>query len=297
MKDILITGASGFLGSIIIKKLSNYNFIKLGRSNADIEADLTLDIPTLPHVDIVLHCAGKAHSIPKTDAERKTFFDTNIKGTQNLLTAIERSEALPQSFVFISSVAVYGVDTGKMIDEKMPLAANDPYGMSKIRAEELIFAWCKKNNIVCTILRLPLLAAANPPGNLGSMINGIRKGYYFNIGGGKARKSVVLAEDVAGIIPKAAFIGGTYNLTDGCHPSFFELGAVVATQLNKKTPRNVSLLLAKLLAIFGDLAGEKFPINSAKLKKITSDLTFDDSKARLLLGWSPKNVLAGFKII
>lgn len=46
----------------------------------------------------------------------------------------------------------------------------------------------KQHNVVCTILRLPLLVGTNPPGNLGAMIKGIARGYYFNIGGGKSKK-------------------------------------------------------------------------------------------------------------
>ncbi|MBC7915293.1 MAG: hypothetical protein H7Y07_14350 [Pyrinomonadaceae bacterium] len=46
----------------------------------------------------------------------------------------------------------------------------------------------------------------------------------------------------------------------------------------------------------GDILGKRAPINSVKLKKITSDLTFDDSKAREILGWNPTPVLKGFKV-
>ncbi len=128
------------------------------------------------------------------------------------------------------------------------------------------------------------------------MINGIKGGYYFNVGGGKAKKSMVLAEDVANIIPIAAKIGGIYNLTDGYHPSFNELSLVIAKQLNKNPPLNLPGFLAKLIALAGDVLGSKAPLNSDKLNKMTSDLTFDDSKARDILGWNPTSVLEAFKI-
>ena len=57
------------------------------------------------------------------------------------------------------------------------------------------------------------------------------------------------------------------------------------------------LFVANLLAKFGDLLGNSFPINSNKLSKITSALTFDDSKARNTFGWKPTPVLEGFKIM
>jgi hypothetical protein len=133
---------------------------------------------------------------------------------------------------------------------------------------------------------LPLLVDKNPPGNLGAMTRAIQKGYYFNIGGGKAKKSMVLAEDVAKFILKIAPIGGIYNLTDGVHPTFKEL----STSIAKKKLFNLPLRLAKIFAKIGDVLGDKSPLNSIKLKKITSDLTFDDSKAREK-GWNPQAVL------
>ena len=106
---------------------------------------------------------------------------------------------------------------------------------------------------------------------------------------------MVLASDVAKYLLKASEIGGIYNLTDGYHPSFFELSENISHQLGKSVPKNLPLWLAKGLARSLDLFGDKAPLNSDKLYKITSDLTFDDSKAREAFGWDPTPVLEGFK--
>jgi nucleoside-diphosphate-sugar epimerase len=295
---ILLTGANGFLGRSISTHLTSLTkVITLGRSNCDIICDLSTQIPKLPSTfKTIIHCAGKAHVLNKNDKEKKDFFDVNSKGTQNLLSAINYLNIMPESFVLISTVAVYGLETGNLITEDHPLLAHDPYGLSKIQAEQHVITWCKKNNIICTILRLPLLAGTNPPGNLKTMIQGINKGYYFNIAGGKAKKSITLITDVARIIPIAAKIGGIYNLTDGYHPSFTELSTLIAHQIKKPIPRNMPYFIAKILAIVGDIVGEKSPINSIKLKKITADLTFDDNNARTVLGWKPTPVLKGLKL-
>ena len=293
---ILLTGGTGFLGGYIKMQLNSTNISTIGRhSDSDIRCDFSKEIPNISNFDTVIHLAGKAHFVPKSVLEKQAFFNINVKGTLNLLKGLENS-GIPKSFVFISSVAVYGNESGILINESENLSAKDSYGQSKIQAEKLIQAWCEKHNVICTILRLPLIAGLNPPGNLGSMIKGIQKGYYLNIDGGRAKKSMVLADDVARIILKAAEIGGIYNLTDGYHPSFKELSTVVAEQLGKKPSGNIPIPLAKVAARIGDLLGSRAPINSVKLKKITSDLTFDDSKARKLLGWNPSPVLEGFKI-
>ena len=288
----LITGANGFLGKELVSYLKkSENLITLSRANSDIMVDLSLHIPQLPSLDVVVHCAGKAHSIPKTTKQKQEFYDVNVNGTKHLLMGLSQAASLPKYFIFISSVAVYGLQSGIMVNENKPLAAIDSYGDSKIKAEALVIEWCKKNDVVCTILRLPLLAGVNPPGNLNAMIEGIKAGYYFNIAGGKAKKSVALISDVAKAIPIVANIGGIYNLTDRYHPSFYELSILISKGLGKNKPLNVPYWLACLFAKVGDVLGSKFPINSDKLKKITSDLTFDDSKAVKLFGWNPTPVI------
>ena len=290
--NILLTGSNGFLGKTIVEILQKkHQIITLARSSGDYQLPLDKQVPNFKEkFNLIIHSAGKAHSVPKTAIEKKQFHQVNVIGTQNLLKGLENS-AIPQQFVFISSVAVYGKETGTNITEESPLNAKDAYGMSKIEAEKIIFDWCQKNNVICTILRLPLLVGPNPPGNLGAMIKAIDKGYYFNIAGGKARKSVVLAKDVAFFIPRVAIVGGTYNLTDGCHPSFYELSVAIAKCIQRKKSFNLPLSVAKLMGYVGDKLGDKAPINSGKLRKITSDLTFDDTKAREVAGWKPRRVL------
>jgi nucleoside-diphosphate-sugar epimerase len=103
---------------------------------------------------------------------------------------------------------------------------------------------------------------------------------------------MVVAQDVAAFLPIVAPVGGIYNLTDGVHPDFLELSSVISKLKNKKKPFNLPFFVAKLMGSVGDLLDNRAPINSLKLKKITSDLTFDDSKARTLLNWNPQIVLS-----
>lgn len=288
--NILLTGSNGFLGrSILNEILVNNNIFTLSRNSGDYKILLQNEIPRFKtYFDVVIHSAGKAHCIPKTDTEKKEFYNVNVLGTLNLLKGLEKS-GLPKQFVFISSVSVYGQEVGTNIDEEHPLLAKDPYGLSKIEAEKLVEKWCNDNQVLLTILRLPLLVGKKAPGNLGAMVKAIQKGYYFNIGGGMAKKSMVLTKDVACFISKAAPFGGIYNLTDGIHPSFSQLSFEISKK--KKQQFNLPLFVAKIIGKIGDIIGSKSPINSSKVKKITSDLTFDDSKARKLLEWNPKSVL------
>ena len=295
---LLFTGASGFLGSNIIQLLNGaYNIISVGLSPQDTYlVDIATDIPTfIDAFDVVFHAAGKAHSVPKTEAEKRLFFDVNLQGTKNLCTALERS-GIPKAFIFISTVAVYGCDSGENITEEHPLNGTTPYALSKIKAEKYLEGWCAMHNVKLSILRPSLIAGPNPPGNLGAMIRGIRNGKYLSIAGGKARKSVLMVQDIANLLPMLIEKGGIYNVCDSYQPSFRELEMVICKQLSRKGPISIPYWLAKSMAVVGDCLGEKAPINSLKLRKITSSLTFSNEKATRELGWKPMNVLGNFQI-
>lgn len=298
MKKLLFTGASGFLGRHIRPILAkSYRVTTLGLSrNNSIQADLAQEIPLLnERYEIVLHAAGKAHIVSPAKTEEKEFFDVNYQGTIRLCKALERI-GKPQAFIFISTVAVYGRETGENISEEHPLDGRTPYARSKIKAEEYLRQWAKEQGVVLGIIRPALLAGVDPPGNLGALIRGISSGRYLSIAHGKARKSMLMAEDVAYLLPKLAETGGTYNVCDDHHPSFGELEFSIAMQLGKKRPVSIPYFFAKGLAVCGDILGDWFPINSSKLKKITQTLTFSNKAAKKQLEWTPLPVLENFKI-
>ena len=298
MEKLLFTGGTGFLGKNAMPVLKEkYEVTTCGITKNDmIKANFITDVPELPEkYDIVLHACGKAHVVPKTEAEKKVFFDVNYTGTKHLCEALEKV-GIPKAIVFISTVAVYGCEFGDLITEEHPLEGNTPYAKSKIMAEEYLTEWCKKNKVILGILRPSLLAGKDAPGNLGAMVNGVRKGFYMNVAGGKAIKSILMAEDIARILPSLVEKGGAYNVCDTRQPSFGELSISVAKQLGKGKPMNIPYWMAWCMAKVGDLLGSKAPINSYKLEKMTKSLTFSNEKARKELGWEPLDVLDNYRI-
>ena len=299
MKKLLFTGASGFLGHctlpILYKTYEVVHTIGLADDD-DIKFNLAAEIPPInTHYDIVLHACGKAHVVPKTEAEKQAFYDVNYQGTVNLCAALEKVGA-PRALIFISTVAVYGCEYGNLITEDHPLEGTSPYAESKIMAERYLTEWCAKNGVKLGILRPSLLAGKNAPGNLGAMVNGIKKGYYMNIAGGKVVKSILMAEDIARLVPLVVEKGGVYNVCDTRQPSFGEISMSIAKQLGKGKPINLPYWVAWCMAKVGDLLGCKAPINSYKLKKMTKSLTFSNEKARRELGWEPMDVVENYKI-
>lgn len=292
---VLLTGANGFFGNFLKLALPEQGLRSLGLSDCYYNVDLSSAVPEFNEpFNKVVHAAGLAHIIPKSKQSVQRFFDVNVTGTSNLLKGLEKLPQLPEIFVFISTIAVYGVDSGENIDENVPLKGNSPYAQSKAEAEAEVEWWGKKNNVRVLILRLPLIVGANPPGNLGAMIRSIKRGYYFRIGDGNARRSMVLAEDVASLILKCNTCSGIYNLTDGIHPTIRELDEAIALKLGAKI-KALPQPIVQLATRAGDII-PLIPINSVKLEKLTSTLTFSDVKARKELGWNPRGVIDQLEI-
>ena len=271
---LLFTGASGFLGNNVRPLLEEaYDVVTMGLlPQDDYVVNIAKEIPKLrERYDIVLHAAGKAHFVPKTEVERQVFFDVNLQGTKNLCTALEQG-GIPRVFIFISTVAVYGCDFGENITEEHPLNGVTPYAMSKRLAEEYLQKWCYKHHVILGIIRPSLIA------------------------GSQARKSVLMVQDIAKLVPLLVEKGGIYNVCDSHQPTFRELETIICKQLNKNLPLSIPYWVAKSMALIGDCLGKKAPINSLKLMKITRSLTFSNEKVIRELGWKSTNVLENFRI-
>ena len=304
-KKLLLTGGTGFLGSVIAKKLKNDFDLTLLQRNKPrecnkgfsyIECDLSNSgIPEKKFDDwsVVVHAAGKAHVLYDHHASKDIFEEINVIGTKNLLRSL--SNRLPDLFVFISSISVYGVNSGQNIDEQHPLGATDLYGMSKIKAEKEVLKWTKREGVDCVILRLPLIVGPNPTGNLGRMIKAIEGRRYVRIGKAEARKSMVWAGDIADLIPKLKGKNGIYNLTDQHHPSFYELENIFAKKLNRRIysiPISIAYVISFIEKVMSTLGMHNvIPLDKKTLIKITETVTFDDSKSIHDFNWSPSNVL------
>lgn len=287
---VLVTGSNGFLGKIFCDRFKDFCELKTLSSQVggDFVTDLSKNIIRLPYFDIVVHCAGKAHGNSLKYEDKNAYYNINTNGTLNLLNSLK--DHPPKLFVYISSVSVYGLDSGHMVTEDYPLLGSSAYAKSKILAEQIVINQAESNNFNYLILRLPLVIGYNPKGNLRNMIQKLNRRLYFSINHSSAVKSMVLATDVADLILNFPSHSGIFNLTDGYHPSVRDLEILICKQYNIKTPINLSKNLARFLAHIGDIF-PFFPLNSLVYKKIVSNLTFSDYKARMELNWNSNKVV------
>ncbi len=285
MASLLFTGASGFLGRALLPLLEReYDLIDtLGRSpGCSVCSDLAYSVLDLPrHYDCVLHAAAMAHYIPRDDSDVLRMFRINLGGTRRLCEALE-AVGVPHSLVFISTVAVYGCVAGSDIGEEHPLDGDTPYARSKILAESFLAAWCRKHGVILSIIRPPLILGKGAPGNLGAMVEGIRRGRYLSIGGGKALKSFVTPEYIAAMISRVREKGGVYNAVE-FDIRLADLEAKIADRYSCRSPGAVPLWLGRAVGLIGSILGLRI-INIDKVRKLTSSLTFSSRKAKNELG-------------
>ena len=289
---VALTGHTGFLGSYLKRVLlgRGIDLLGLGRGAAsDWHFDLGSGVNDFPRgkgseedgpIDLVIHAAGLAHHVPKTEAEKLAFFDINLEGTRRLLRGLRDSGNVPKRFVFISTIAVYGepMDADICVPpypsevdlEKLDLT---PYGLSKWKAEQLVQDWCRQEGVEVFIWRLPLIVGENAPGNLGALEKAIRKGYYFRIGNSYARmRHYVNLEElglrVLDLLEGKDADSGTFNVISG-EKSYGAFEDEFALKYGKKV-RKIPVWMVRMAAKVGDVV-PGFPLNSYRLKKLLGE--------------------------
>jgi nucleoside-diphosphate-sugar epimerase len=283
---IALTGYSGFLGQHL--KEIKRGAILIGRSaDAIWQFDLASDLNRIPRkketdseIELFIHAAGLAHTVPKTDEEKQRFFEVNSRGTERLLKALEDAGWKPKKFLFISTIAVYGepFDEARCVppypsEKEAEDLKLSPYGRSKWEAERIVQRYCEKWICECIVWRLPLIVGENAPGNLGAMEKAIRKGYYFRIGNSYERFRYYvnieeLGQKVLSLIQESSsgFSGSqTLNVFSG-RKSYGEFEDEIAAKYGRKI-KTIPLWLVRMVAKVGDwIPG--FPLNSYRLDKL-----------------------------
>ncbi len=155
---ILITGSNSFIGSEIINYLSkyNYNLIATYRKNKNefkskkvklVKFDLKKKSNLNKRFGVLVHCA----SVTPANEFRENYYKINQIGFKNLISLCLKSKC--NKIILISSVAVYG-DVKKTITEKSFARGKSKYAKSKLKMENILFRFAKKNKINSIILRL-----------------------------------------------------------------------------------------------------------------------------------------------
>ncbi len=272
---ILLTGSNGFVGSNLMKLNSSFNFIKFNTRN--------YNFPTLTNDFLaIIHCAGIAHDI-SGKIESNDYYKVNTDLTIKLYNDFLNSNI--GVFIFFSSIkAVTDEDILNISEDIMPNPTSD-YGKSKLLAENYILNHQDKSKRIF-ILRPSLIYGPNNKGNLELLFKYINFGLPWFIGKIDNKRSFCSIENIDFIITKfindKSIPSGIYNVCDNDCISTNKLIDIISQSINKKVLKiNLPISLINLFCNFGDLFN--LPINSKSLKKLTSNLTLDNSKLKKYL--------------
>lgn len=247
MKRVLITGATGFLGSAVARacEAAGLAVQTTGRSSQPVNAppnyraadlgDCAAIEPLVQGVECVIHVAGLAHQFRAGRHDRPAFIAGNVEATANVVGAA--AAAGIAHVVLVSSVSVYG---GSAANEDVPCRPHGPYAESKYLAEQGAIELAERHGIRLTILRMATIYGEGDPGNMARLMRTIDRGRFIWIGTGANQKSLIYRDDAARACVAAAQSRGSGTSVYNVSAPPAAMRAVVselAAALGQRVPR------------------------------------------------------------
>lgn len=295
---ILLTGATGFVGSRLAQKLMGMSKIVLTvlvRRKIDFLSSVSVVTNGLDSAadwsaavtgqQVVIHAAARAHVMKDEVADSLAEYRrVNVEGTLNL--ARQAAAAGVKRFVFISSIKVNGEATvnDKAFSANDKPAPEDAYGLSKLEAEQGLMQLAAYTEMEVVIVRPPLVYGPGVKGNFASMIKLVEKGLPLPLGAIHNKRSLVGIDNLVDLIVRCidhpAAANQVFLAGDGKDLSTTELLRGVGRAMGK--PARLFPVPAGLLEVGATLLGKK-----AMAQRLLGSLQVDISKTCELLDWKP----------
>ena len=307
MERCLVTGADGFIGRVLCRRLDEagvrvLRLVHRAGGPGSITADLGRDpIPNLSDFrpEAVFHLASRVHEFRGGADSEADHVRVTLEGTRSLLAA--SLQANVQVFVFFSTCAVMPVGVSTSVDETAELRPNTPYARAKLSAEELVIRTNGAEGMRTVCLRLPMVYGPGHKGQLPRMINLIERGLFPpipNLGGGRSVIHVDDAVDAALLVarnPKSA--GKVYIIAEPRVYTSRELYEIVLKSLGRRPPKwHVPRFVLTTAALAGDLGerltGRRSPFDSDALKKLSQPARYSAARIESELGFKPTRSFA-----
>ncbi|HXX74309.1 MAG TPA: NAD-dependent epimerase/dehydratase family protein [Nitrospiraceae bacterium] len=309
MTKVLVTGANGFLGAVVVKELSQagYEVRALVRSlsntvkfPADVEVvtgdirDAVVTKQVAAGCEGIIHLAGKVHAIDEREGNEGDYYQTNVEGTRHVLEGAATAHV--QRVIFASSVKVFGKSTEGCVDETASPTPQTAYARSKWQAEKLVSEYGKRTGTVAVSLRLPMVYGPTEKGNLYRMISAIDHGRFPPFPKIDNQRSLVHVRNVAQAmlccLRQTRTRLSAYIVADAQPYSTTHLYESLCRGLGKRLPSwRVPLGLLKAAARFGDLVqigtGRTFALTTSTLGKLIESAWYSPAAIARDCGYSP----------
>lgn len=291
---ILVTGATGFVGKALCAELAARGRAARAASRKPVPGCFTIGTidentdwsDALQGVNRVVHLAARVHVMNDQAADPLAEFRrANVAATLQL--ARQAAAAGVRRFVFASSVKVNGEAT----TEGHPFTADDtphpedPYGISKLEAEQGLLQLARDTGMEVAIVRPPLVYGPGVGANFRSMLRWVRRGVPLPLGAVRNRRTLVAMDNLVDLIILCLDHPGAANQVllagDGEDVSTPELLRRVAAALG--TRARLLPVPPVLLQSAAALVGKR-----AVASRLCGSLQLDLAKTRRLLGWTPK---------
>ena len=262
---VLVTGATGFVGSHIVQDVRAQGFRTIGLAR---RATPTLGdhrvvpgwsvaalIQALDNVDVVIHGAAVVHRPGEADHVYTRF---NIEETRNLIEAC-RARGV-RRIVYLSTVKVYGESSYVPMDEQSRVAPKGVYASTKLAAERLLAQAEREGGPELVILRLCPVFGIGDKGSIRTMIRAIARRRFAVPGDGATRKSLVHVSVVAAAALAAVDspAKGVFVIADPVVPTVGQLSDMIARALGRRGPPHVPTAALYLSALGVELAARCF---------------------------------------
>lgn len=296
---ILLAGASGFVGRGLVPLLLNQRHevsAAVRKMTADLDSRVTQGLidglsaeqvwqPLLMGQEVVIHLAARVHVMSDNSSDPLAEYrKVNVEGTLKL--ARQAVDAGVKRFIFISSVKVNGEGTalGAPYRADTQAAPSDPYGVSKMEAEQGLRALAAETSMEVVIIRPVLVYGPGVQANVLSMMRWLHKGVPLPFGAIHNRRSLVALDNLVDLImtciahPAAA--NQTFLVSDGEDLSTTMLLCRMGAALGK--PARLLPIPSWMLETGATMLGKQ-----ALAQRLCGSLQVDISKTRELLGWTP----------
>ena len=287
---ILITGIHGFVGQNLMPSLEakGHTIYGLGRTGDYVWNDLESD--RIPHVDAIIHLAGKAHDT-KNQTEADVYFKVNRDLTMKVFSYFLNHQDI-KKFIFFSSVkAAADQVVGEILTEDVTPTPKGPYGESKAEAEKQLNDVWKQALSTQTdgrqlyILRPCMMHGPGNKGNLNLLYKVVNAGFPWPLGAFENKRSFCSIQNVCFVVKQLLeqpVESGIYNLADDEALSTNTLVEIIADCLgNKAKIWKFGRTLMTFLAKFGDRL--HLPLTTERLGKLTENYIVDNSKIKRAL--------------